>query len=178
MHETFSVPSELLTIPTAHPTLRDAISDLVDEPSASTDIFRTPSRPTPRNRQRMDYLFDNRLYDLPNTERPECHRNGHSYKSMYGRLKWHQPAQTITTGFGCMGQGRFVHPSRRRTLTPHEAARIQGFPDFFSFSTVKHRVGLHEMIGNAVPPPLASAIVRALIYQRLLGVNVNAAEAA
>ena len=31
---------------------------------------------------------------------PACHANGgHSYKSIYGRLAWDRPAQTVTTGF-------------------------------------------------------------------------------
>jgi DNA (cytosine-5)-methyltransferase 1 len=71
---------------------------------------------------------------------------------MYGRLRWNMPAQTITTGFGSMGQGRYIHPSQQRTLTPHEAARLQTFPDFFDFDAVKSRGSWARMIGNAVPP--------------------------
>ncbi|MBL0121659.1 MAG: DNA cytosine methyltransferase [Betaproteobacteria bacterium] len=117
-----------------------------------------------RIRLRIDYLFKNALYELPNSHRPPCHQNdNHSYKSMYGRLREDQPAQTITSGFGSMGQGRFVHPTRRRTITAHEAARIQGFPDFFSFEGIERVTALREMIGNAVPPPLAMAIVFGLL---------------
>jgi len=54
-----------------------------------------------------------------------------------------------------MGQGRYVHPSQRRTITPHEAARLQCIPDFFRFGSVLSRTALAEMIGNAVPPKLA-----------------------
>ena len=74
---------------------------------------------------------------------------------MYGRLSWTRPAQTITTGFGSPGQGRYLHPSELRTLTPHEAARIQFFPDWYDFSPLKHRNALSRAIGNAVPPKLA-----------------------
>jgi DNA (cytosine-5)-methyltransferase 1 len=77
---------------------------------------------------------------------------------MYGRLLWDEPAQTITTGFGSMGQGRFVHPGRPRTLTPHEAARLQTFPDFFTFRKARTRHALARMIGNAVPPLLTVAL--------------------
>jgi DNA (cytosine-5)-methyltransferase 1 len=63
-----------------------------------------------------------------------------------------QPAQTITSGFTCMGQGRFVHPSVRRTLTPHEATRLQFIPDFFSFGEDIGTTARAEVIGNAVPP--------------------------
>jgi DNA (cytosine-5)-methyltransferase 1 len=111
--------------------------------------------PSPTSKRRIDYLFDNDYYDLPNSERPSCHRDRqHSYNSVYGRMRWNEPAPTITTGFGSMGQGRFVHPKQRRTITPHEAARLQFIPDFFSFG-VSNRAAIAEMIGNAVPPKMA-----------------------
>ena len=56
-----------------------------------------------------------------------------------------------------MGRGRWVHPDEARTVTPHEAARIQGFPDFFTFGNA-NRTLLHKLIGNAVPPKLGFAV--------------------
>lgn len=117
-------------------------------------VLDTTGAASPESKRRIDYLFDNDCYDLPNSERPTCHRDKqHSYNSVYGRMKWHEPAPTITTGFGSMGQGRFVHPKHRRTITPHEAARLQFIPDFFSFDA--NRAAIAEMIGNAVPPKMA-----------------------
>ena len=77
---------------------------------------------------------------------------------MYGRLRWDEAAQTITTGFGSIGQGRYVHPARRRTITPHEAARLQTFPDWYDFGKGTTRAALATMIGNAVPPLLMVAL--------------------
>jgi DNA (cytosine-5)-methyltransferase 1 len=142
-----------------HPdrTVRWAIDDLVGR--APDDVYDTPSRSSNENAQRIDYLFERRLFDLPNSQRPECHRDrDHTYVSMYGRLRWDAPAQTITTGFGSMGQGRYVHPSRRRTITPHEAARLQTFPDWFDFGKRPPRGALSKMIGNAVPPLMMVAL--------------------
>lgn len=150
-----------------HPdrTVRWAIQDLADVDAGTT--YDTSSRATTKNVERIAYLFGEDVYDLPNRKRPKCHRGHHSYVSMYGRLKWDEPAQTITTGFGSMGQGRYVHPARRRTITPHEAARLQTFPDWFDFGTETRRTALAEMIGNAVPPllmvALGMAIVRGLV---------------
>jgi DNA (cytosine-5)-methyltransferase 1 len=141
--------------------LRWAIGDL--ETKASSLWVDTPSRPSATNATRMQWLIDNGAYDLPNHLRPVCHQGEHSYVSMYGRLSWKEPAQTITSGFGSMGQGRFVHPSRPRTLTPHEAARIQGFPDYFRFDSAVTRTELSVIIGNAVPPALASTLMARLI---------------
>lgn len=103
--------------------LRWAIGDL--ETIADPTGYDVPPRASAENVRRMQYLLDKQRYDLPNEERPKCHRDNHSYKSMYGRLNWTLPAQTITSGFGSIGQGRYMHPSRTRALTPHEAARLQ-----------------------------------------------------
>lgn len=131
-------------------TVRWAIGDL--EHLEQDGVFDSPARPNPRNAARMRYLFDHNVFELPNENRPPCHqRRDHTYKSVYGRLHYDAPAQTITTGFSCLGQGRFVHPTKCRTLTPHEAARLQGIPDFFRFGNLG-RTALAELIGNAVPP--------------------------
>ncbi|MEN8220818.1 MAG: DNA cytosine methyltransferase [Pseudomonadota bacterium] len=109
------------------------------------------------------------MYNLPDLVRPSCHKNkNHSYKSCYGRLYWDKPAQTITSGFGSMGQGRYIHPLRKRVITPHEAARIQGFPDFFDFSMVNLRGDLHGMIANAVPPKITAMIINSLLDNKIL----------
>lgn len=149
---------------TSTANLRDYISDLTDEWKKSDMLFNTPSSMSEINLQRLNLLIENNLLDLPDSERPPCHKDKvHSYKSAYGRLSWNLPAQTITSGFGSMGQGRYVHPSEPRTITPHEAARLQGFPDFFDFASLKKRTKLQEIIANAVPPPAMATIVRALI---------------
>lgn len=145
-----------------------AIRDL--ETVQGISQFDSPAAISEENRKRIAWLFDRREYDLPNERRPECHHSSHSYGSMYGRLRWSEPAQTLTTGFGSMGQGRYVHPSRRRTLTPHEAARIQTFPDYFDFGDTS-RTPLARMIGNAVPTLLNVAIGQTLI-SRLLGAGL------
>lgn len=120
------------------------------------DLFNSSAKSSERNRERMTWLLENDEYDLPNSERPPCHQNGHNYPAVYGRMRWDVPAHTITAGFGSNGQGRFMHPDFPRTLTPHEAARVQTFPDWFDFSGHNGlRKTLSKSIGNAVPPLLA-----------------------
>lgn len=142
-------------------TVRWAISDLVDQTSTSgPDAASTASDV---NLERMRWLIDKDEYDLPNWKRPPCHRDtSHSYVSMYGRLAWDEPAPTITTGFGSMGQGRFMHPARPRTITPHEAARLQTLPDFFDLDATKGRGVWASVIGNAVPPLLGVHLFKPL----------------
>lgn len=141
---------------TRHRPVSWAIDDLLSVTEESfLDRARTPDSIT---QSRIDYLFDNDLYDLPKSHRPPSHKGEHgdSYRSVYGRMRWDDPAPTMTGGFLTMGQGRFVHPRRRRTITAHEAARIQFIPDFFDFSSLADNRGvLTETIGNAVPPKLS-----------------------
>jgi DNA mismatch endonuclease Vsr len=135
----------------------------------SDAAFDSASTPNADNVSRIKWLFEHRKHDLPNALRPDCHHSEHSYVSMYGRLDWDEPAQTVTTGFGSMGQGRYVHPARRRTLTPHEAARLQMIPDFWNFGAVRKRGSLATLIGNAVPPILATALLEPALRALDLG---------
>jgi len=66
------------------------------------------------------------------------------------------------------GKGDYIHPLRKRVITPHEAARIQGFSDFFDFSMVTLRGDLHNMIANAVPPKITAMIVSSLLDNNIL----------
>ena len=146
-----------------HPprTVGWAIRDLLTV--RSDEIFDSASTPNADNAERIAWLFEHRKYDLPNPLRPECHHSDHSYTSMYGRLHWDKPAQTVTTGFGSMGQGRYVHPAQRRTITPHEAARLQMLPDFWDFSAVRRRGSIANLVGNAVPPILATVLLESAL---------------
>jgi DNA (cytosine-5)-methyltransferase 1 len=141
------------------PSIRDvmwAIGDLEKVPF--DDRLHICTELSPENRQRIDFLFDNDRYDLPNSERPDCHKDGTSYGSVYGRMHPGKPAPTVTTGFLTPGRGRYIHPHLRRTITPHEAARIQGYPDGYNFFVNPRnpptKSKLTKWIGDAVPMPL------------------------
>jgi len=142
-----------------------AIDDLRNQYKEG-DPFDSSSTHDPVNQKRINYLFDNNLYDLPNGQRPLCHRDKHTYPSVYGRMHWDAPAPTLTRGFACCGQGRFIHPLERRTLTPHEAARVQFFPDFFDFSGMP-RTALRSAIGNAVPSKAGYVVAMPLLIALL-----------
>ena len=120
-----------------------------------------PTAHSNENQARINWLFDHNSYDLPESRRPECHRDGTTYGAVYGRMRPNRPAPTITTGFTSPGRGRFVHPTERRTVTPREAATIQGFPLAYRFVTeaggVPSRTKLAKWIGDAVPMPLGYA---------------------
>jgi DNA (cytosine-5)-methyltransferase 1 len=55
---------------------------------------------------------------------------------------------------------RPIHPSLPRVITPREAARLQGFPDWFQFHETKWHS--FRQIGNSVCPVAASRILQAI----------------
>lgn len=59
---------------------------------------------------------------------------------------------------------RPIHPTAARVITPREAARLQGFPDWFRFAPSKWHS--FRQIGNSVSPILAGVIFK-VIYSRL-----------
>jgi DNA (cytosine-5)-methyltransferase 1 len=131
------------------------LNDLAKKRLDDGDVMRSVPHLSPDNQLRMNWLFDHEEHNLPNAIRPDCHKEGTTYAATYGRMFADQPAPTITGGFLTPGRGRFLHPTQRRVLTPREAARIQGFPDWFNF-VVNHneppsRIDISRWIGNAVP---------------------------
>lgn len=63
---------------------------------------------------------------------------------------------------------RPIHPTQARVITPREAARLQGFPDWFRFHPTKWHS--FRQIGNSVSPLVAEAMLLPL-YQYCLNVK-------
>ncbi len=77
------------------------------------------------------------------------------------------PTLRAGTGFD---RGRFqavrpLHPAENRVITPREAARLQGFPDWFQFSPTKWHS--FRQIGSSVSPILAERLMT--VIQTALG---------
>jgi DNA (cytosine-5)-methyltransferase 1 len=148
-----------------------AIADLLDRENegAAASIMDTVPATSAENAIRIKHLFDNDLHILPDEVRPDSHKNGNTYPSVYGRLWWDKPAGTVTTGFLTPGRGRHIHPLKPRVISPREAARIQSFPDTFSFvvnpDAPPSRAALQKWIGDAVPPLLGYAATLPLMMR-------------
>lgn len=82
-----------------------------------------------------------------------------SFGDKYHKLEPDQPSRTIVAHLSRDGNG-YIHPEQIRSLTPREAARLQGFPDHFVFCG--SRSSQFIQIGNAVPPRLAKRIAQLL----------------
>ncbi|MEP1590842.1 DNA cytosine methyltransferase [Sulfitobacter sp.] len=91
--------------------------------------------------------------------------------SRFFRLAKDKPARTLRAGTGSdrgsFQSARPIHFSSPRVISVREAARIQGFPDWFIFHTTKWHS--HRMIGNSVNPIFAEAIVSPIAHA--LGAN-------
>ncbi len=77
------------------------------------------------------------------------------------RLAWDKPCTTLRAGTG-KDRGSYqsirpIHPEESRVITVREAARLQGFPDWFQFHETKWHS--FRMIGNSVSPKLSAAVL-------------------
>lgn len=106
--------------------------------------------------------------DWPMELRLECHKKegGHSFGSVYGRMKWEEPSPTMTTQCTGIGNGRFGHPEQNRAISIREAALLQTFPMSYQFFENESSVSITKAaryIGNAVPPRLGEVIADSII---------------
>ncbi|HUA30713.1 MAG TPA: DNA cytosine methyltransferase [Streptosporangiaceae bacterium] len=74
----------------------------------------------------------------------------------YRRMTWDGVPRAVITRFRDPKSGEYTHPEQDRTITIREAARLQGFPDSFTFHG--DRTSQYDQVGNAVPTQLARAI--------------------
>lgn len=146
-------------------TVEDFIGDLPEPPEDYSDhpnyTNHQRARVTDKNIKRFSFVPPGGGWqDIPEEYRLECHKgvdtSSGGWPDVYGRLEWDGQAPTITGGFDSFTRGRYGHPEYDRPITPREAARMQGFPDDFEFQGTRYDI--RHQIGNAVPPPLASAI--------------------
>jgi DNA (cytosine-5)-methyltransferase 1 len=97
----------------------------------------------------------------------QCHRkdSGETYDSVYGRMKWNQPAPTMTTQCNGYGNGRFGHPEQDRAISMREAALFQTFPQEYEFLPPEAKWEIEKLarfIGNAVPVLLGQVIAKSI----------------
>jgi DNA (cytosine-5)-methyltransferase 1 len=101
----------------------------------------------------------------PGTEAYEDMRNHYVPPYPEGMFldKWHkliadQPSWTIVAHLAKDSYSHIHHGDQRRMISVREAARLQSFPDGYTFSG--NMGDCFRQIGNAVPPHLAQAIAR------------------
>ncbi|MGP8078169.1 MAG: DNA cytosine methyltransferase [Thermoplasmata archaeon] len=175
----------------AAPTVRDAIGDLpwvpsgnqrdvmpyrkLEDASAYLSLLRPGwmngsvtahiTRPhRPEDREAFRSMKQGGIYsDLP--DRLKRYRDD-IFADKYRRLEWDKPSPCLTAHLAKDGYSH-IHPSQTRTISVREAARIQGFPDWY---VIAGSMGSQfRQIGNSVPPLLAYAL--AIAVRNFLGVK-------
>ena len=147
-------PGEMATRYTSDPTtpyqkmLRDGCEDLTSHVAA---------KHPPRLVEAISHIPDggNRK-DIPSRLQPAS-----GYHNSYSRLASWRPAVAITQNMSKPSATRCIHPFQHRGLTTREGARLQSFPDRFTF--LHGQVSQRLQVANAVPPVLARALGEALV---------------
>jgi DNA (cytosine-5)-methyltransferase 1 len=161
------------------PTLQQALADLpapgTKEPGKPTGHFYRPLVGVDLERAKA-LKPGQRMRDLPTELWHDSYRRRAYRRVMDGtpterrggapagirRLVPDEPCKAITGG----ALSEFLHPSEDRNLTLRECARLQTFSDDFCFrGTCAEQA---QLIGNAVPPQLATIIARVLAADLLL----------
>ena len=147
-------------------TVKEAFEELALEVSPE-DLLNAPRELSDKIRQRVEAIpVGGNRYDLPSTLQLDCHKrlaaDGKSGAAgSYARLRWDEPAPTMTTRCTTPACGPFLHPELHRPITLREAAAIQTFPAHYKF--IGTRGDVERQIGNAVPVKMATAIACRLV---------------
>lgn len=168
---------EISLLPPTHKdkkvTVRDTICHLPpidDGETLTNDRLHKARKLSSLNKKRIESTPKNggNSESWDKTLLPECYKkeSGDTYrKTVYGRMRWDEPAPTMTTQCTGLGNGRFGHPEQNRAITLREAALIQTFPMDYEFVPPDAEVvtrHVAKFIGNAVPVRLGCIIAQSI----------------
>lgn len=170
-------------LPNAYPTVFDAISDLEQYWPVSKvedDIgIKMTTKYHKDNYGNLDNLKDSQVISnhiIPKTrehalKRFEVLKEGENFhdlennlkentytdsqktqNTIYSRLTYNTQSGTVVN----VRKSMWIHPKLNRAISVREAARLQTFPDSFTFYGKKD--SQYQQVGNAVPPLLSKAI--------------------
>ena len=101
--------------------------------------------------------------DVP-SERIRRFQKSGGHTTCYGRMREDMPSYTVNTYFNRPNVGCNIHYRENRLITVREALRLQSFPDNFVLIS-SNKQGRNLIVGNAVPPMLASVLASELKRQ-------------
>ena len=114
--------------------------------------------------------FDNEIH-FPKKE-DGTRING--YNSSYRRIRWDEPAPTITIRNDAISSQRNVHPgtlledgtfSDARVLSVLELMRLTGLPDNWPIPLDTPEILVRQILGECIPPLLIEHLVREIVYE-------------
>jgi len=158
------------------------------------EIFRRmdPGDQYPEAHQHAQRLFEERLRRYARGRRVKPGPESKVYKKLWKEIvppydagkfpnKWRKmeadkPVRTLMAHLGKDGYSH-IHfdSSQARTISVREAARLQSFPDGFTFAGSMNPA--FRQIGNAVPPLMAKALAEAMLQQLKTGAEDDEKEA-
>ena len=139
------------------------------------DCERVSNHAAPRlskvNLERMQHIppggsWRDIPFDLLPAGMKKAKRSDHTKR--YGRPAKTDLACTVLTKCD-VHWGAYIHPTRDRSFSVREAARLQSFPDFFEFAG--SRTEQYVQVGNAVPPLLGRAVAEAILSADTMRAN-------
>ncbi len=138
-------------------TCREAIEEPPIDPKASNQEYTKQSATVI---ERLKYIKPGENAFTANIPKKlQLNVKGAKISQIYKRLDPSKPAYTVT---GSGGGGTHVyHWKENRALTNRERARLQTFPDEYSFSGGKESV--RKQIGMAVPPQGVKVVFQAIL---------------
>jgi DNA (cytosine-5)-methyltransferase 1 len=164
-----TLPEIIIDNPAEYKTVRDAIAHLSSDDwdieagdCHDEDPIHTAPGFSAVNAVRVREIPQNggSWIDLPdNLKIPSMLKEGRrkgSFPDIYGRMKWDEPARTITRECGNLGNGRYLHPLKHRLVSVREMSLLQGFPTDYPFKGTRHNK--YNQIGDSVPPLVSSII--------------------
>ena len=90
------------------------------------------------------------------------------FHSAYRRMRWDQPARTLTQNFIYEASDNKIHPEQNRVLSVHEATILQTIDKYgYRFTVDGKDIGIPkiaEVIGESVPPYLIEQIAARLAH--------------
>jgi DNA (cytosine-5)-methyltransferase 1 len=139
-------------------TLFDAIGDLQDDFAAHANF-------SPKIAQYLDRVPEGGNWkslapSVVEEAMGGAYLSGGGKVGFYRRLSFAEPSPTLVTS-PVQKATLLCHPRQTRPLSVSEYARIQGFPDEWSFEG--KTMDIYRQIGNAVPIPLGQAIGEMLL---------------
>lgn len=91
------------------------------------------------------------------------------YESSYRRIRWDEPAPTITIRNDCIASQRNVHPGRllpdgtysdARVLTPLELMLLDSLPADWNVPEDTPEILIRQVIGESIPPLMVKNIIK------------------
>ncbi|WP_088361938.1 DNA cytosine methyltransferase [Bacillus cereus] len=139
-------PEEYVTVGEAFEGLNDSIPNQLDYSKGKADTI-----------ERMKHVPQGGNWrDIPDELKTDGMLTGKTHSSVYKRLRWDEPAITITN----VRKSNITHPTENRSLTIRECARLFGLPDTFVFKGSKS--SMQQQICNAVTVHYARSAAKVL----------------